>query len=173
MASAPIKSAHNTADADAGLGAGHATMTRLECARGSMNAILTLLDDWDCWLPLALPRLASPFICSALHCRGSVASSSSSAPFGAPAVPELETLLLAHLDDAGVDGEIKDSMDWLTELGKPEQHEVTRIDRRLRASHHAHCQISALLSPVTDRRRCSARCLSRWCRNCLRLCRRW
>lgn len=110
----------------------------------------SLTNDWDCWLLLALPRLAFPLL--APRCRGSVASSSSSsAPFGAPAVPELETLLLAYLDDAGVDGQIKDSMDWLTELGKPEQHEVTHTDRRPTVG-------------IASRALPSSALRSRWCR---------
>jgi hypothetical protein len=51
-------------------------------------------------------------------------SSSASNSFGgAPFVPELETLLLSYLDDAGISASILDSQDWLTQQGKPKQHE--------------------------------------------------
>lgn len=50
-------------------------------------------------------------------------ASASAAAAGTAAVPELETLLLNHLDDAGVDAVIADSLEWLTGLGKADQHE--------------------------------------------------
>ena len=40
-----------------------------------------------------------------------------------PAVPELETILLAYLDDAGADATINDSQLWLDEQKKSDQHE--------------------------------------------------
>jgi len=51
-------------------------------------------------------------------------ASSASTPFGAaPAVPELETLLLTYLDDAGANASIADSQEWLTAQGKADQHD--------------------------------------------------
>jgi len=50
-------------------------------------------------------------------------SSSSSSSSSAPAVPELETELLTYLDDRSADHEIADSMEWLKEQGKEDQHE--------------------------------------------------
>lgn len=55
-------------------------------------------------------------------------SSSSSA---AQQVPELETLLLAYLDDHGADAQIADSMEWLTQQGKQDQHEVRDIQHSI------------------------------------------
>jgi len=50
----------------------------------------------------------------------SASSSSSSGLFGAPAVPELETLLLASLED---NGPIADSQEWLDAQGKSGEHD--------------------------------------------------
>ena len=134
--------------------------TRGRLTRADAPDALLHTDPTRCQSAPAVPSLdrtmsaaaAAPAAKAAAAARPAGPSSSSSTPFDAPAVPELEMLLLESLDDAGAAGSIADSQTWLDSIGKGDQHDklvpvlsslVSQNYIVINARDHSRMQVSA------------------------------